>query len=103
MRILLVVDCYFPSKKSSAKLIHDLASEFRNQGHQAIVVALDENLGQPCQVTTELGLTILRIRTGKIKGAGKIQRAWNEIRLSAVIWKSAKKCQNTVLFYKCPK
>ena len=90
MRILLVVDCYFPSKKSSAKLVHDLATELHNQGHRAIVVAPDECLTQPCQVTTESELTILRVRTGKIKGAGKIRRAWNEVRLSSVIWRSAK-------------
>ena len=28
MRILCLVDCYLPSTKSSAKLMHDLAAEF---------------------------------------------------------------------------
>lgn len=90
MRILLIVDCYLPSTKSGAKLTHDLAVEFHRQGHEVIVTAPDDTLNTPKQVTVEKGLTILRIRTGRIKGANKVVRAFNEIRLSSIIWKTAK-------------
>lgn len=90
MRILIVVDCYLPYKKSSAKLVHDLAVEFHNQGHEVIITAPDDALTTPNQVTVEQGLTILRIRTSQIKGAERITRAINEIRLSSIIWKEGK-------------
>ena len=90
MRILIVVDCYFPCKKSSAKLVHDLAVEFHHQGHEVIIAAPDDALTTPSQVTVEQELTILRVRTHPIKGAERITRAINEIRLSSIIWKAGK-------------
>lgn len=90
MRILLIADCYLPSTRSSAKLVHDLAVEFCRQGHEVIVTAPDDTLTVSSQVTTEDGVTILRIRTGRIKGASKIIRGINEAKLSSVIWKVRK-------------
>lgn len=90
MRILLIVDCYLPSIKSSAKLIHDLAVEFCRRGHEVIVTAPADALAGPKQLAVEDGIKILRIGTGPIKQAGKITRGFNEARLSSVIWKAAK-------------
>jgi glycosyltransferase involved in cell wall biosynthesis len=90
MRILIVVDCYLPYKKSSAKLVHDLGVEFHRQGHEVIIVAPDHALTTSSQVTVEHGLTILRVRSCPIKGAERITRAINEIRLSSIIWKAGK-------------
>ncbi|MBC8487504.1 MAG: glycosyltransferase family 4 protein [Bacteroidetes bacterium] len=90
MRILIVVDCYFPYKKSSAKLVHDLGVEFHRQGHEIIITAPDDALTAPSQVTIEQGLKVLRVRTHPIKGAERITRAINEIRLSSIIWKAGK-------------
>jgi len=90
MRILIVVDCYFPYKKSSAKLVHDLAVEFHRQGHEIIITAPDDALTAPSQVTVEQGLTVLRVRSCPIKGAQRITRAINEIKLSSIIWKAGK-------------
>ena len=91
MRVLCLVDCYLPSTKSSAKLVHDLACEFARRGHQVCLAAPDDSLQLDCQVTCEEGLIIARIRTGKIKGAGLLRRGYNEVRLSAVMWKRGKK------------
>ena len=90
MRILIVVDCYFPYKKSSAKLVHDLAVEFHSLGHEVIITAPDDTLTAPSQVTVEQGLKVLRVRSCPIKGAERITRAVNEIRLSSIIWKAGK-------------
>ncbi|MCP4613431.1 MAG: glycosyltransferase family 4 protein [Planctomycetes bacterium] len=90
MRIFIVVDCYFPYKKSSAKLVHDLGVEFHRQGHEVIITAPDDALTTPSRVTVEQGLTVLRIRTYPIKGSERITRAINEIRLSSIIWKTGK-------------
>ncbi len=88
MRILIVVDCYLPYKKSSAKLVHDLGMEFHRQGHDVIITAPDHALTVSSQITEEQSLTVLRIRSRPIKGIGRITRAINEIRLSSIIWKA---------------
>ena len=75
---------------SSATLIHDLAVEFHRLGHEPIVVAPDENILQEHQVSCENGIKVLRIRTGKIKSATRFVRAFNEIKLSKIIWKKGK-------------
>lgn len=90
MRILCLVDCYLPSTKSSAKLVSDLAAEFAQLGHETIVATPDAFLKTSCEETSENGVRVLRVRTGRIKGAGKVRRAINEIRLSSVMWKAGK-------------
>ena len=87
MRILLIVDCYLPSTKSSAKLVHDLGVELHRQGHTVFIVAPDEQVPGEYSLTQEAGLTVLRVKSGSIKGASKIVRGWNESRLSSLLWK----------------
>lgn len=87
MRIQIIVDCYLPSTKSSAKLVHDLAVEFQRCGHEVCIAAPDDSLSTPCRVSREHNLTVVRIKSGKIKGAGRFRRAIAEARLSATIWK----------------
>jgi glycosyltransferase involved in cell wall biosynthesis len=91
MRILLLVDCYLPSTKSGAKLIHDLAHGIRERGHEVVIAAPDSDLDVPQRVTVEDGLTVLRVRTGPIKGVSKSVRAINEWRLSSVMWRAGSK------------
>lgn len=86
MRILLIVVYYLPSTKSSPKLIHDLAVEFCRLGHEAIVLTTDSELVSEAKVSYEDGIKILRIRTGKIDGAAKICRGFNEMMLSLTLW-----------------
>ena len=90
MKILIIVDSYLPSTKSCAKLIYDLAVEFVKQGHTPIVAVPDPELRETSRVCVEDGVTVLRIRTGRIKGENRFVRAINEIRLSSVMWKAAK-------------
>lgn len=86
MRILLVVDCYLPSTKSSAKLVHDLAEEFAGRGHTTAVVAPDEASPVAPDVRQEGSVEVVRVHAGAIKGAALWRRGLNEARLSSRLW-----------------
>jgi len=90
MRILLLVDCYLPSTKSSARLIHDLAIEFQRQGHEVRLVAPDESLDTTAEVSHCDGIDVLRVRSPRIKGALRPIRALHEARLSSLLWRGGK-------------
>jgi glycosyltransferase involved in cell wall biosynthesis len=91
MRILLLVVYYLPSTMSSAKLIHDLATEFLRLGHEPVVVAPDENILKDTEISSESGIKVLRVRTGKIKTASRWVRGFNEARLSNIIWQKGRR------------
>lgn len=90
MRVLILVDCYYPSTKSSAKLVHDLAVELVRRGNQAVVVTPSEAIDVEVEPRTEDGVTVVRVRMGPIKVLNRVIRAINEMRLSARIWRGAK-------------
>ena len=54
------------------------------------MVAPDENILNKSQVSYENGITVLRVRTGKIKKATRLIRFFNEIRFSETIWRRGK-------------
>ena len=89
MRILILVDCYLPSFKSGAKHMHDLGVELRSQGHEVTVLTPSEAISQRLLITEEEGLRVVRVMTGKIKGTRKAFRAFQEVRLSTVLWRRA--------------
>lgn len=89
MRIILLVDRYLPSPMSSAKMIYDIAIEISNQGHDAIVVTGDDTLDAGIQVCKENNVTVVRVKSGKIRHPSRVVRAFNEIRLSGIIWNAA--------------
>jgi O26-antigen biosynthesis N-acetyl-L-fucosamine transferase len=90
MRILILIDSYLPSPKAGGKLIHDLAEEFVRQGHETIVVTPDDTLSARRRTTIEDGITVVRVGSGRIKGAGRVLRAINEIRLSSIVWRACR-------------
>ncbi|MCU1286856.1 MAG: putative glycosyl transferase [Acidobacteriales bacterium] len=90
MRILIIVDCYYPTTKSSAKLIHDLGVEFHRTGHDVTVLAPSEAIRSDMEISTEEDLRIVRVRTGKIKGASNFFRALQEVPLSGTMWRRSK-------------
>jgi glycosyltransferase involved in cell wall biosynthesis len=90
MRVLLLVDCYLPSTKSSATHIHDLAVELAGRGHEVTVAAPDDTLSSRCSVGQVQGITVLRTRSPRIKGAPLVLRAIHEIRLSGVMWRAGR-------------
>lgn len=90
MRVLLLVDCYLPSTRSSAKLIHDLARELRRRGHEPVVAAPADGLDRPSLLAEEDGVTVLRVRSGRVKDVPRLLRGINEWRLSSVMWRRAR-------------
>ncbi len=90
MRIQILIDCYLPSSTSGAKLIDDLARAFTHRGHQVCIAVPDDTLEKPIRIEKDGDLTVLRVRSGPLKGAGRIRRAISEARLSSVIWNRAR-------------
>jgi O26-antigen biosynthesis N-acetyl-L-fucosamine transferase len=91
VRALILVDCYLPSHKSSAKLTHDLGAEFHRRGHDVTILAPSNQMAQDCEVSIEDGLVVARVKTPRIKGASKLLRGIHEARLSSLVWKRAGK------------
>ena len=89
MRICLLVDCYLPVRKSSCQLIHDLAVELRQLGHRVVIATLAEDVPGNVAVTSEEGLTVVRVRTGSIKNVSRPLRAWREAQISRLMWTRA--------------
>lgn len=90
MRILIIVDCYLPSIKSGATLVHDLGVEFWRQGHEVTVLTVSDTISKPLQLSTEDGLRVARVKTKAIKGAKNVFRAIREARLSDTLWRHAR-------------
>jgi len=90
MQILLLVVYYLPSPIASAKLIHDLAREFRSMGHEVLVAAPDGSILRDCEISEESGIKVLRVRAGEIKSASRWLRAWREARLSSIMYRKGK-------------
>jgi O26-antigen biosynthesis N-acetyl-L-fucosamine transferase len=90
LRILIIVDCYLPSTKSGATLVHDLGVEFRRQGHEVTVLTPSDTIGQPLQLSTEQDLRVARVKTKAIKGAKKLFRAIREAGLPGTLWRHAR-------------
>jgi O26-antigen biosynthesis N-acetyl-L-fucosamine transferase len=91
MRITILVDCYYPKISAGAKLIHDLAIEFLRREHTVTIITPTETITQKYEVEhvpsgADKTLRVVRVRTGKIKGAQRALRALQEFRLSSNIW-----------------
>ena len=89
MRILLLVDSCFPSQRSSAKHMRDLAIEFSRRGHDVVLAAPDPTATERGTIGVADGFTTIRVRSGRLKGAGRVRRAINEWRLSSLIWNAS--------------
>jgi glycosyltransferase involved in cell wall biosynthesis len=91
MRICLIVDDYMPrSIKVAAKMMHELACEFINQGHEVTVITPSPELNKKIETTLLDGVTVCRFKSGEIKNVGKVKRAINETLLSYYAWSSFK-------------
>ncbi len=90
MRILLLMDCYLPSTKSVATMMHDLAMEYCNQGHEVVILTPSPGIHKPIEISQKDKLTVVRVKVGKIKDVHNFIRALNERSLSSQLWKKAK-------------
>lgn len=91
MKLLLIVDDYLPhSIKVAAKMMHDLALEFKSHGHIVTVLSPDPFLAKAFEVRNIDGIKVLVFKSGEIKNISKIKRAINESLLSFYAWKATK-------------
>jgi glycosyltransferase involved in cell wall biosynthesis len=82
----------------------DLALEFYRRGHDVTVLTPSDRISNDVEVKAERGIRVVRVRTGRIKGAAKIFRALEEIRLPNLVWRRAGRiiCENPadlIVFY----
>ncbi len=89
MRILLLIQYYFPNTQSCAQLMRDLAEELRDLGHKVILVAPDDSLADGRTIADEEGVTVVRVPSPPFRGTSRPMRAWNEWRLPATVWRGA--------------
>lgn len=90
-RILLIADSYFPMRTSMAKMVRDLACEFRRGGRSVTVVAPTAEITQSVEQSVEDGVRVVRVRTKPTKGCSKFLRGVREFRFSSLIWRQARR------------
>ncbi|CDH21004.1 WbwH [Xenorhabdus bovienii str. kraussei Quebec] len=92
MRLVIIVDDYLPhSTRVAAKMMHELALEVLDQGHEPIVITPNTNNSSLRLVTDTIdGIQVIRFPSGKMKGVSTITRAFNESLLSIRAWRSLK-------------
>ncbi|MCA9749787.1 MAG: hypothetical protein KC414_11835, partial [Romboutsia sp.] len=90
MKILIVVDSFLPQKKAAAIMMYELAVEFVKNNDTVYVITPGDDLQSAIVYENYENINIIRVSAGKIKDTAKIIRAWNESRLSSIIWRKAK-------------
>lgn len=91
MKICIIVDDYLPhSIKVSAKMMHEMAKEYVNSGHEVCVITPTDYIKNSYYIKTLDGVKVYYFKSGKIKNVNFIKRAINETLLSFRAWKSLK-------------
>lgn len=90
MRLLLIIDDYLPhSTRVGPKMMHELAIELKQQGHEPVVVTPGVDGQQDLLEEDRMdNIPILRFRSGPLKDIPKVKRAINESLLSARAWRA---------------
>jgi len=90
MKILYLVDSYYPEVRSATRLARDLVREFAAQGHEVTLLTPSAEISSPMTIDREGEVRIVRVRSGPTKGINRVIRALNEVRLSTGIWRRAR-------------
>jgi O26-antigen biosynthesis N-acetyl-L-fucosamine transferase len=91
MKLLLIVDDYLPhSIKIAAKMMHELALQFKAIGYEPCVITPAPMQKEKLMVKELDDINVLYFRSGEIKNTGKIKRAINETLLSWQAWQACK-------------
>ncbi len=85
-------------------MMHDLALELQDQGHQIIVLSPKSTLESTYSLETLDGVNILFFKSGKIKNVPRFRRAINETLLPYFAWRATKKyfkknTQEAIIYY----
>jgi glycosyltransferase involved in cell wall biosynthesis len=70
-------------------MMQELALELIRQGHQVTVATPSVNIRDKFSISEEDGITVVRVKTGDLKGSHKAVRMWRESRLSKTMLESA--------------
>jgi hypothetical protein len=79
MNLILISDTFYPSTKSGAVQLYDLALEFVKRGDSLTVLVPDPMLESPWRIDKVNGFTILRLKTFDIMSANYFRRALAEL------------------------
>jgi len=91
MKICMIVDDYMPhSIKVGAKMMHELACEFKVQGHEVSVITPNIDRKKLLTIDSLDDIRIYRFKSGEIKNTSKVKRAINETQLSRNAWIACK-------------
>jgi glycosyltransferase involved in cell wall biosynthesis len=89
MKILYLVDSYYPEIRSATRLARDLTAEFARQGHEVTLLTPSPEARARYVEVDETGVRVVRVRSGRLKGVNRLLRAMGEIRLSNALWNNA--------------
>ena len=90
MHFAFIIDDYLPvSTRVGSKMLHELALEFIEQGHEITVITPSVN-PQPKKLNVSKldGVNIWRFSNGPVKDVGKVKRAINETLMSYNAWRA---------------
>lgn len=90
MHLAFIIDDYLPeSTRVGSKMLHELALDFIDNGHEVTVITPSVNL-QPkkLDVIQIDGVNIWRFANGPVKNVGKVKRAINETFMSFNAWRA---------------
>ena len=111
MNILIITETYPPVLRASARIMHDLALEFRESGHSVDVITLVENTEEYKGLDTAYfeqdGIHVVRIKTLKLRNVSFIRRGIAEELIPYVVnYKShkylGKKSYDLIVAYSPP-
>ncbi len=90
MHFAFIIDDYLPdSTRVGSKMLHELALEFINKGHEVTVITPNvHNESKSLDVIQLDGVNIWRFTSGPVKDVGKVKRAINETLMSYNAWKA---------------
>ncbi|MGD9107945.1 MAG: glycosyltransferase family 4 protein [Gammaproteobacteria bacterium] len=93
MKILLLVDSYWPQIKSVAVQMRDLAVALQDQGHEITVLTADVSLPRRRKITVarDGGVKVIKVRAGTSANVPKWKRLISELLLSRKIWRYGKR------------
>ena len=87
MKVCIIVHDYLPdSTRVTAKMMHELAVEFKNFGHQVTVITAGYKIGRNYLDLNMDGVRVLKFKSGLINSNSKLVRLINESLLSLRAW-----------------
>lgn len=106
MHFAFIIDDYLPeSTRVGSKMLHELALDFIDKGHEVTVITPSVNLQPKKLDVIQLdGVNIWRFANGPVKNVGKVKRAVNETLMSFNAWRAisssvTKKTFDGVIYY----